>query len=383
MEAGEDPGSGQEPPRKRTFKELTNSGGSGEDFKPFFKPNYKRLYPDSSLNFEFKVYIESANTNEKLGNKSPLYLNNIFTREVKGVVAISRVNALKIAVLFKQAITANNFLTNNSFLDKYQLKAYIPARQIEKTGIIRFVPTNISNEELYCKLSSQYEVIAVRRFTKKIGQERLPLQTVSLTFLSNTLPDSVQYDLFSYRIFDYVPPLLQCYKCFKYNHSAKICTNKQKCSICSEEHYYKECPKPDEIKCVNCSGPHLSISKQCPIKIQKLLEKKNKITYSSIVESKSEFPPLTVNIVKKPIPYKLPAKDVNIVKESKSSNKSNVNKKDNIINNSDTFSEIINNKDIMGALVKTLVQLGNKTDDVQINHAIIKDYLINNLTNNG
>lgn len=90
------------------------------------------------------------------------------------------------------------------------------AAQIEKTGIIRFVPANISNKELYTKLSSIYEIIAVRRFTKKVGQERVPLQTVSITFLSNILPDDVQYDLFSCQVFEYVPPLQQYFRCFKF-----------------------------------------------------------------------------------------------------------------------------------------------------------------------
>lgn len=383
MEAGEDPGPSEDhPKRKRPFKEV-KSGGNGEDYKPFLKPNYKRLYPDSS-DTEYKVFIESVNINEKLGNKSPLYLNNIFSREVKGVVSITRVNALKMAVIFKQAITANNFLKNDSFLEKYQIKAYIPARQIEKTGIIRFVPTNISNEELYCKLSSKYEVIGVRRFLKKVGPEKLPLQTVSLTFLSNSLPESVQYDLFSYRVFDYVPPLLQCFKCFKYNHSAKICTNKQKCSICAGEHYYKECTNPDNIACINCSGPHLAISKTCPIKIQKLLEKKSKITYSSVVNSKSEFPPLPKNVNKPTTNSLAPpkSKDLNVFKEPKDPNVKNVvNNNNTSVNNSDVYSDIINNTNIIGALVKTLVELGNKTDDVHITHALIKEHLIKNLNN--
>ncbi|RVE43378.1 hypothetical protein evm_011963 [Chilo suppressalis] len=132
------------------------------------------------------------------------------------------------------------------------MKAYIPAAQIEKTGIIRHVPANISNKKLYCKLSSMYEIIAVRRFIKKVGHERVPLQT-----------------------------LQQCYRCFKFNHSAKVCNGKQRCSICSGEHFYKDCNKPNELNCANCSGPHLAISNLCPVKVKKIQEKKSKVTYAS------------------------------------------------------------------------------------------------------
>lgn len=98
------------------------------------------------------------------------------------MTAIQCINANKIAVIFKQFNTANNFINNNTFLNKHDLKAFIPAAQIETTGIIRYVPANISNKDLYTKLSSIYEIIAIRRCTKKVGQERVPIHTVSITF---------------------------------------------------------------------------------------------------------------------------------------------------------------------------------------------------------
>lgn len=52
------------------------AGGGEESYKPYFKHNYKRLYPENSTNIEFKVFVESLD-NERLGNKSPIYLNLI------------------------------------------------------------------------------------------------------------------------------------------------------------------------------------------------------------------------------------------------------------------------------------------------------------------
>jgi hypothetical protein len=366
------PGGNSDGPRpvkapKRNLQIENGGGGTVSNdnlFQPYLKPGYKRLYPEHSLNYEFKVFVESAD-NEKLGNKSPIYLNHIFqSRDVKGVVSVHRVNANKLAVIFKQFNTANNFLTNETFLTSHKLKAYIPAKEIEKTGIIRFVPTNISNKDLYTKLSSNYDIIAVRRFTKKVGDERVPLQTVSITFLSNSLPDSVQYDLFSYRVFEYVPPLLQCFKCFKFNHSAKICNGRQRCSICSGDHFYKECDNPTALCCANCSGPHLAISKACPIKLKKIMEKKTNITYATAAETrKVEFPPLKIpeyttkpqshKVAPTPAPVEIPKFDLK--------------------------QELLQNSDLMDALVRTLVDLGNKTDNNPINSNFIKDLLIKNI----
>ncbi|XP_038222122.1 uncharacterized protein LOC119839754 [Zerene cesonia] len=254
---GDNPPISKKRPRQpEDLRDVSGTGGGGGEsdspFLPFRKPNYKRLYPENNMNTEYKVFVESKNLQEKIGNKSPIYLNHIFST-IKGVVTLRRISANRIVVVFKQHNTANNFLNNNNFLDRYDIKAYIPAAQIEKTGIIRFVPSNLSNKELFTKLTSKYEIIAVRRFVKKIGHELIGTQTVSITFLTNSLPENVQYDLFSYRVFDYVPPLQQCYRCFKFNHSAKICYGKRRCSICSGDHSYKECNRPDEICCVNFS----------------------------------------------------------------------------------------------------------------------------------
>lgn len=363
------------------------SGGGGEEsaFLPYYKPNYTRLYPENSLNTEFKVFAQSNGT-DRLGNKSPIYLNHIFSNDVKGVVAIHRVNANKIAVVFKQFNTANNFLTNTAFLNKYNLKAFIPAAQIEKTGIIRYVPTNISNKELYTKLSSHFEIVSVKRFMKKVNNKKTPLQTVSITFLSNTLPDTVQYDLFSYRVFDYVPPLQQCYRCMKFNHSAKICNGRQRCSCCGGDHIYKECPRPNDLCCANCSGPHLAISRECPIKMKKIEEKKNKITYASIANTKSDtnFPPLPAKMVRQNVNKPLVN---NVIKPPVL----NVNKQNIVQNTSkqlfpaaprvnDIKSQLLNNNDLTMAIVRTLVELANKPGEgPPITTTTIKELLFKNI----
>lgn len=384
----EDQGGGSTPPipkhRKRAEDPLKNGGGSGGGeendsitYAPYYKPNYKRLYPEHLANTEFTVFVESAEK-DKLGNKSPIYLNHIFASEIKGVVAIRRINANKIAVVFKQCNNANNFINNATFLEKYKFKAYIPAAQIERIGIIRFVPANISNKDLFTKLSSIYEIVAVRRFTKKVGQSRVPLQTVSITFLSNSLPDCVQYELFSYRVFDYVPPLQQCFRCFKFNHSAKVCNGKQRCSCCAGEHSYKDCDKPDELCCINCGGPHLAIARTCPIKMKKMLEKKNKITYASVADTKQfDFPPL-------PEP-----RQKYYLKQNTSTNvnisSANVNKptKQTDIQNAPSLNikaQIMQDNDIIMALVQTLIELGNSPEGKAVNSASIKEMLLKNLS---
>lgn len=172
--------------KKRKMKEQLPAASSSQDdkYKPYFKPEYKRSYPDNSSKEEFPIYVEGIN--EKIGNKNPLYLSKFF-KNVKGIVEKRRLNANKIMVVFKQAVAANDFLSH-SCLKENNLKAYIPAASVERTGTIRFVDKESSNAELYEKLMADAEIIAVRRFTKKVGQEIVPLTTVSVTFVGTSLP---------------------------------------------------------------------------------------------------------------------------------------------------------------------------------------------------
>ncbi|XP_046673231.1 uncharacterized protein LOC124362614 [Homalodisca vitripennis] len=59
----------------------------------------------------------------------------------------------------------------------------------------------------------------------------------------------------SCRIKDYVD-LARCYKCQRFVHVAKFCTNdKPSCSHCAKEHVFKDCKntKKEEARCANCS----------------------------------------------------------------------------------------------------------------------------------
>lgn len=357
-------------PRDYPLEDMEDYNSSMEpefDFKAFTKPGYKRCFQENSLLTQFLVFVEE-NNDGKIGNKNPLIISNLFKNEVKGVTNIKRLNANKLGVTFSQINYANNFLINDTFLSKYNLRAYIPARAVERIGVIRFVPKNISNQELFKKLASPYEVISVRRFTKKVNGQIKPLETVSVTFLSNNLPESVSLDIYNFHVHEYVQPLLQCFKCFKFNHGAKYCKSSQKCSICSEEHHYLSCTNNDKIKCINCSGQHLAISRDCPIKRNKLMERNNKNNYAKALSSS-----YSTNIVEN-YNREFPALPM------KQSVVATTNVKDkNIDNEKELIEKIVNNDSILKSLISALVSLGNSNEKLTSNH--IKNVIIKKLKN--
>ncbi|XP_075988876.1 uncharacterized protein LOC142984892 [Anticarsia gemmatalis] len=375
---GDDPGGGVE---KRKVPNR-NQGGPDEFYKTFIKPEYKRMFAESAVSGEFSVFVEGLRESEKIGNVNPIITTNLFKNDIKGITNIKRINPNKICVTFSQSNNANNFIKNEAFLSKHQFKAFIPASAVECIGVLKFVPTSISNAELFKKLSSRYEIIAVRRFTKKENGELKPYKTVSLTFLSNVLPEYVYLDLFRFKVHEYHAPLLQCFKCFKFNHGAKICKNSQKCSICTEEHHFSECVNKNNIKCINCQGPHLAISRECPIKRQKIEAKKSK-TYANVISGnyrnnnisnyERNFPQIST-VTKTNTKTSNPASLSSVVSRKPSPIPTAASTNSETISNERLINEIINNDFIRKGLIGALISIGNENRAITSN--VIQDILI-------
>lgn len=336
----------------RKKRKLENYSTNNDGYKVFQKPLYKRLFPENHSG-DCVVYVESTDE-EKIGNKNPIILTNLFIENVKGIIGVHRINAHKVGVTFKYPAPANNFLKMDSFLGRYKLKAFIPAYMTEVIGVIRHIPLTMSNEEIYKNITCDADVVSIKRFMKKVDGNLTPLGTVAVTFAATTLPQYVYIKLFRYQVHKYFPPLMQCYRCLRFNHSAKNCRAEQMCSSCAGRHSYKECDV-EEIMCVNCSGAHLAVSKDCPVKQKKLEEKKikqQKMSYANVVSlpqisDSTSFPALT------PKPRQKTLQDLNA-------------------------KQIVDNDLIINALVKSVVALANSKNE-PITNKRIKEILLSNL----
>lgn len=89
------------------------------------------------------------------------------------------------------------------------------------------------------------------------------------------------------RIFDGTY-IMQCFNCQGYNHKANECRSETICFKCHCNHKSKECTKEIVKKCINCNKEnkrlnlsldenHETISKECPVYINKLNLKKKRL----------------------------------------------------------------------------------------------------------
>ena len=124
----------------------------------------------------------------------------------------------------------------------------------KKKGVIR-VSTDVEDEELLEFLKKD-NVIAVRRFKKRIDGELKKTPSVLVTFERREVPKELYFAYECYKVFEYVPPVPRCYKCQTFGHIADSCKNKVRCVRCGEGHSYNECPNKESPKCCRCNENH-------------------------------------------------------------------------------------------------------------------------------
>ncbi|CAG4968946.1 unnamed protein product [Parnassius apollo] len=163
-DGGPNPTPAEQKSKKRKLPDTRK--GNAVDYKIFTKTNYTRQFSENH-SVDCVIYVESQE-NEKIGNKNPIALTKLFTENVKGIAGVHRVNAYKVGITFRKPAPANNFLTMTHFLGKHKLKAFVPAHLIEITGVIRYVPKDLSNEDIYKSITCDAEVHLISNLHQEI-----------------------------------------------------------------------------------------------------------------------------------------------------------------------------------------------------------------------
>jgi len=139
-----------------------------------------------------------------------------------------------------------------------------PRKPIGARGVIYNVPLDIPTDNILTCLAGQ-GVQSMRRFRykSKNSSEMTESKSVFLQFTTADFPGEVKLGYMLFRVKQYNPRPLRCFKCNRYGHVANHCRGKLRCSICSGEHKYSECSAAAP-KCPNCGGSHSANEKICP-----------------------------------------------------------------------------------------------------------------------
>ena len=134
-------------------------------------------------------------------------------------------------------------------------------------GIIRSVPLDYSNEDMTNKLQMDYPGVVAKRL---VSRDKGPLYSIHLMFkdkgqLEKAVSADICLDGMIFEVGHFVKKktVMRCFKCLRFDHPSKWCKENITCHYCAGNHLASECTSTDQLKCVNCSGPHKSMDKEC------------------------------------------------------------------------------------------------------------------------
>ncbi|KAI5638643.1 hypothetical protein NE865_08699 [Phthorimaea operculella] len=201
-------------------------------------------------------------------------------QNIMGVLNIKFANPYKFFINFRSEECAEKFIDCEKFKN-LNWKCQKTWEVGISYGIIRDIDIELKEEELEKLISSTVDLVSIKRLNRRCEDGWTPCESVRLGFLGPNLPAYIYlYDL-RIKVDDYVFPVTQCGRCWRFGHVTKLCpSNKVICPKCTKFHANCE---TTNFKCVNCGGSHLSLAKTCPVytKEKKLRElmREFKVTY--------------------------------------------------------------------------------------------------------
>jgi hypothetical protein len=224
--------------------------------------------PPYIVHVQKKIDESSVNINPVVFG---MFLHKNKINEKHNIDKIKSIGRQKISIQFLSYLSANNFM-NEEVLKSNNYIAFVPSFLATRMGVIRRIPTDISDKDLIDNLvipSGVGKIAKVRRmkYKKKVGEseEWHDSQTVVVTFEGQVLPPHLYLFYNRIPVETYILPTVQCYRCSFFGHTKIQCRGKIRCYNCGGEHTGDKCTIDlDSAVCCNCGGNHSAVSVTCP-----------------------------------------------------------------------------------------------------------------------
>ena len=178
-------------------------------------------------------------------------------------------------ITFETMAQANAVIRNKAVKDSGFI-AIIPRFKLQRKGVIKGIPVDITNEELLESLRAENPEVAINRIFRLKrrdynSKQWINSQSVCVEFKGQTLPRDVKLWRAVLEVSIYVPQVRRCYNCGGIGHISKGCTSQPKCLQCGESHPIdktRRCENPK--RCINCGKDHFTLDRTCTKFIQQV-----------------------------------------------------------------------------------------------------------------
>ena len=87
-------------------------------------------------------------------------------------------------------------------------------------------------------------VVEVHRVTEKKDTEKVPTNTLFLTFNTPDLPKEITVGYLKVKVALFVPNPMRCFNCNKFGHMSQRCEVAAKCTGCGKDKHEAQCEGP-------------------------------------------------------------------------------------------------------------------------------------------
>ncbi|KYN01806.1 hypothetical protein ALC62_07394, partial [Cyphomyrmex costatus] len=195
------------------------------------------------------------------------------------IVEIKKTGRGKIMITVMTATGANR-LVENSIFAKHNLKAFIPAFKVLRTGLIQDVPQQFDLDTIKEGLESpRAKILNIQRLNRKITIDNktkyVPSRTIRIKFAGQILPKEVFLFKVKHEVRPYIPAPRICHRCYRVGHVNNSCKSNPRCKFCGDDSRGRDndagcqCNMQTEApKCINCQGNHWANDRACPIVVK-------------------------------------------------------------------------------------------------------------------
>ncbi|KAJ4438319.1 hypothetical protein ANN_14261 [Periplaneta americana] len=178
------------------------------------------------------ISITLDGTEKTMKNISPFYVRRALdglVGKVKNATRLRNGSLLVETVSLKQSET----LLKAKLLGSYPIKVERHSSLNTTRGVVHTDSLDgMSDEEIQLELAEQSVSKAYRLLRKRDGQT-IPLSTVFLTFEKPVLPEYILVGYERVPVRAYVPNPMRCFRCQRFGHTQKRCTNNIVCFPCA------------------------------------------------------------------------------------------------------------------------------------------------------
>ena len=157
---------------------------------------------------------------------------------------------------------AMGLLKTTRFVDR-PIRVSIHKALNSSRGVIRCRQlSGMTEMEIRMELQEQ-GVVEVHMVTVKKDTEKVPTNTLFLTFNTPDLPKEITVGYLKVTVALFVPNPMRCFNCNKFGHTSQRCKVAARCPGCGKDKHEGQCEGPKLFS--NCNGPHASSAKDCPV----------------------------------------------------------------------------------------------------------------------